>query len=384
MNDVTNAAGHSQSDAEYRTIDMRRYIVALWRGRYMVAACAVAGMVLLGAAAYLVAPAYDATVRLMPPTPRADTTLSLLLPSRNPGDMYLGLISSRTVADDVIEHQHLADYFHTTKPSELRARLMRMAKISVDKDQFVTVTVRAKEPETAMRVANEFPAALYRLNHDVAEAQAVHRWQYFEGPLEQEKDKLTRAEEELKQAQQKTGMVAPDTQVRVGVTAIADLRQQIAAHQAQLAALETGSTGANPRVIELKSQIASLSGEVHRMEAQNGGTGAGPAKLPELTLEVERAEREVKYHETLFEILSKQYENARVEESYSPPVELVDKAVLPDQKSWPPRKLSALLGLLLGGFLAVLVVLGQAAELPRKIRAAIKEPSPADAHETRV
>jgi uncharacterized protein involved in exopolysaccharide biosynthesis len=297
------------------------------------------------------------------------------MPTHNSGDQYLGLISSRTVTDDVIAHQHLADYFHTTRPSELRKRLEGMAKITVDKDQFVTVRVRAPEPETALRIANEFPAALYRLNDAITLSQAEHQLRYFEGPLEEEKNKLTQAEDELKAAQQKTGMVQPETQVRLGVGAIADLKAQLAARQEELAGLETGRTSENPQVMTLKSQIASLNAQIAQLEAQTGGQGtpAAQAKLPALALEVLRAQREVEYHETLFGILSKQYENAKIDEAYSPPVELVDKAVLPDVKSWPPRKLFALGGLVLGGLAGLLVVGVKALDLRRRFRAALKD-----------
>jgi tyrosine-protein kinase Etk/Wzc len=359
---ATGAHARETADPEYRVISLRRFLFLLWRHRYFVLLCALGGMLLCWGCAFLLHPMYDAEVRLMPPTPR-QTSLSLLLPTTtNMGDQYLGLLESRTVADDVIAHQHLSDYFHTTGPTKLRQRLAGMVKIGVDKDQFVTVTVRAREPETALRIANEYPAALYRLNDAVALSEAMHRWQYYEGPLEQEKDRLAEAEDELKQAQQQTGMLIPEAQVRLGVGAIADLKQQLAARQEELAGLETGRTAENPQVVTLKSQIASLQAQIHSLEAQTGGTGTPvtSAKLPELTLEVERREREVKYHETLFDILSKQYENARIEESYSPPIELVDRAVLPDQKSWPTRRWFAIVGFVLGGLFALLRVLAKA------------------------
>jgi uncharacterized protein involved in exopolysaccharide biosynthesis len=361
-------------EAEYQVIDLRRFIYRLWSRRYFILWCAIGCMLLAYGGSWLIHPAYDATVRLMPPTPRQEG-LSLLLPTRNSGDQYMGEISSRTVADDVIAHQHLADYFHTSRPSELRSRLEGMAKISVDKEQFVTVTVRAKEPETALRIANEFPAALYRLNDAITLSEAEHQLRYFEGPLEEEKNKLAEAEDELKTAQQQTGMVQPETQVRLGVSAIADLRQQLAAREEQLAGLETGRTSENPQVVTLKSQIASLNAQIHALEMQTGGAGtsAERAKMPVLALQVVRAQREVQYHETLFEILSKQYENAKIDEAYSPPVELVDKAVLPDVKSWPPRKLFALGGLIAGAFLGFVIVGLRTFEPRRRFLRAMKE-----------
>jgi uncharacterized protein involved in exopolysaccharide biosynthesis len=340
-------------DSDYRFIDFGKVVRLLWRYRVFLAACAVLSTLLAYGVALMIHPAYDATVRLMPPSPKSLSLLESLSPSRNEGDLYLGLIGSRTVADDVIAHQHLAEYFKTTKPSQSRAALAGMAKISVDKDQFVTVVVRAREPETAVRVANAFPEALSRLNHAVAISEAAHRWEYFQGPLEIEKNKLADAEEQLKIAQQKTGMVLPESQVQLGLSAIASFKQQLAARNEQLAALETGSTDQNPQVVALKSQIASLSGQIARLQAQNGGPGGGTGKsssaqMPELTLEIDRLAREVRYHQTLFEVLQRQYENARIVDSYSAPVELVDEAVLPDTKSYPSRRLFAVGGLIFG------------------------------------
>jgi tyrosine-protein kinase Etk/Wzc len=378
MQDVMSTATRGQAalteNSEYRTVDLRRHVAALWKRRYFVIGCAIGGGLLAYGAGWLMHPQYDATVRMMPPTPKT-AGLSLLMPTRNPGDQYLGLISSRTVADDVIAHQHLADYFHTTKPSELRRRLEGMAKITVDKSQFVTVRVRAREPETALRVANEFPAALYRLNDAITLAEAEHQLRYFEGPLEEEQARLSQAAEALRDAQQKTGMPEPEVQVRLGIGAIADLRQQLASRQEQLAGLEAGRTSENPQVVTLKSQIASLEAQIHQLQAQTGGGGnpAATAKLPELAMEVAAREREVKYHEALFEILSKQYEGAKVDEAYSPPVELVDRAVLPDEKSWPPKRWFAIGGFLLGGLFGFLIVFLKTADVRRRLQAVLTD-----------
>jgi len=358
-------------DAEYRTVDLLRYMQALWRRRFFILATAIVGCLAAIVAALVIPPEFDAVARLQPPTSREAGSVMSLFPARNEGDLYLGFLKSRTVADDVIDHQDLKAYFHTVHPSELRRRLQGMSTIRVDKDQFITVTVRAKEPTTAVRIANEYLDSLYRLSHSMAIASAEHRWEYFEGPLEQEKNRLAAAEEDLKHVQQMTGMLLPDAEARAGVTALAQLKQQVVAREVELAALRTGSTDENPRVILLKSQIANLYGQVARMQLETSGGDKSPngkAKLPELTLEVERKARDVKYHETLFGILSRQYENAKVDQSYTPPVEVVDRAVVPDEKSWPPRKAFALLGMLSGALLGFVGILLEASGLTAQLR----------------
>jgi tyrosine-protein kinase Etk/Wzc len=376
-NESSSASGQpvrsQYAETEYSTIDLLQYARATWRAKYAILGFSLAGLVLGGVAAYTIRPQYDAVVRFLPPEQKSSlSALSLVSSSATgKGDHYLGLVKSRTVADDVIARQHLVDYFHSKKPSEARSRLDAMSKIVTDKDQFITVTVRAAEPETAMNIANEYVDALYRLNHSIALAEAEHRWEYYEAPLEEEKNKLAAAEEDLKHAQQQTGTIFPEAQVRSGIAGVIELRQQIAGSEAQLAGLQTGTTDQNPDVVRLKSQIASLNAQMARLQQEAGGAQSSfttNPRMPELTLEIERKEREVKFHETLFEILSKQYENARVDESYSPPVEVVDRAVLPDQKSWPPRKILMLLGLLLGGLLGLTRAWLHAAGIPRRLK----------------
>jgi tyrosine-protein kinase Etk/Wzc len=382
MNEETSIVGVSgrageQAQSEYLTVDLLRLIRIFWRQKHVVIGTALVGLLAASVISILLHPMYDAIARLQPPAPR-ESSMASLFPTRNQGDTYLGLLNSRTVADDVIEHQNLKEYFHTTLPSPLRRSLEAMSTIRVDKDQFITVTVRAAEPEMATRIANEYVDALYRLSHSISIAEAEHRWEYFEGPLAQEKGKLAQAEEELKQAQQSTGMVLPEAQVRMGVTALGQLKQDIAQREVQLAALRTGGTENNPRVIELRSQISALYAQVAKMEADTGGSGSKKTNLPELTLVVERKAREVKYHETLFGILSRQYENARVDQSYTQPIEVVDRAVVPDEKSWPSRKLIMILGLGGGGLLGLIFVSVRNAKWPRRIKEALSRDEHAD------
>jgi len=371
-------------DSEYRTVDLGRILNHFWRRRLMLLTGTFAGGLIGAVASIVIHPEFDATARLMPPERKEASFISFS--SRNDGDLYLSLMNSRTVADDVIERQHLADYFHSANPSALRRRLAGMTKISVDKDQFITVVVRASEPETAVRIANEYPDALSRLNRVIAQSQAGHRWEYYEGPLEQERNNLSKAEDALKQAEQKTGIVAPESQVQLGLSAIASLKQQITVREEQRAALETNSTEQNPQVVQLNSQIATLSAQLKRLQAQNGGSSASSdsAKMPELTLEIERLTRDVKFHEALFQIISRQYENARVDDSYSPPVELIDKAVMPDEKAWPPRKLFVLGGLLIGGILAMALIYLKTLQPIRRIRAILRDDTSAQADVSRV
>ena len=77
-------------------------------------------------------------------------------------------------------------------------------------------------------------------------------------------------------------------------------------------------------------------------------------KNPNVGLENMKVLREVKYHQMLYELLSKQYEVARLDESKdSSIVQILDKALEPEKKFKPKRSVIALISFLVGLFTAV-------------------------------
>ena len=119
----------------------------------------------------------------------------------------------------------------------------------------------------------------------------------------------------------------------------------------------------NPQAQMLESGLAAMRDQLAKIEsgAQSAGSPAMPVRgLPEAGLEYARRLRDVKYHETLFELLSKQYEAARIDEArLAPVIQVVDEAVPPDKKSWPPRLLFVLGAGALAAFAVSLLVLRQ-------------------------
>jgi uncharacterized protein involved in exopolysaccharide biosynthesis len=77
--------------------------------------------------------------------------------------------------------------------------------------------------------------------------------------------------------------------------------------------------------------------------------------VPEAGLEYIRRLRDVKYYETIFELLAKQFEVAKLDEAREGSIiQVVDLAVLPDKKSFPPRALIVIGATVLTFFGAVL------------------------------
>jgi capsule polysaccharide export protein KpsE/RkpR len=199
---------------------------------------------------------------------------------------------------------------------------------------------------------------LYEQNGRLALTEASQRRLFFEQQLEREKNALADAEVELKKTQEQTGLIAPLGQAQVEIDTIAQVRAEISSRQIELSALKQAATNQNPEVIRLQTEIDGLEQQLQRLQYDSGARQSGnalpaTARVPALALEYIRKQREVKYREILFELIAKQYETARLDESREAPLlQIVDRAVIPDKKSGPPRTLiligSCLLGVLGG------------------------------------
>jgi uncharacterized protein involved in exopolysaccharide biosynthesis len=281
---------------------------------------------------------------------------------KDPTLIYVGILESRTVTDDLIQQFDLAKIYKTKKLSQTEKVLKSHTKIAAGKDSIVVITVKEDDPKLAADLANAYLAALHKLNDRIAFTEAGQKRLFFEQQLEKEKDLLAEAEVEMARTQEQSGLIQPGGQAQLQIQTIAQTQAQIASLEVELAAMSQAATSENPDVIRIKSQIEGLKTQLAKLE--NSGTRGGPgnvqvptSKVPELTLTYVRKARNVKYHEALYELLMRQYASAKLDEAHSAPlVQVVDYAVVPDSKAGPARTLFTLLAAVLGGFIGALRV----------------------------
>jgi tyrosine-protein kinase Etk/Wzc len=352
-------AGVEESE---RGIDVFAVAVAmLSEWRLGIAAFAVVTLLCLGLILVL-KPQYVATAVLLPQEGHTDTTgLASLFSNHGPGQLYMGLLQSRTVQDDVVERANLFQIFHVSSMEQARERLNSKSSFAVGVDTLVTITIRDGSAQDAAKIANGYLDALQNLNQTMAVQQSQQTAQFFEQQLHDEQEQLTDAEQQLAGVQKQTGVVAPDTQTQIGLTAIAATRAEISSRREQLTGLLQSETEQNPQVQTLRSQIAQLEAQERQMEG-SGGSPAGAAlpagQMPQNNLDIARAQREVKYHETLVTSLSSQFETARLNEAFARSAfQVVDRAVAPERKAWPPRKPFFLASLVFGIIMGIVAIL---------------------------
>jgi tyrosine-protein kinase Etk/Wzc len=331
-------------DAEAeRGIDLFGIVVALlseWRLGLI--AFAVVAVICVGLV-FLLKPQFVATAVLLPQAGRSDSgNLGSLFSNHGPGQLYIGLLQSRSVEDDVIQRAGLLQLFQTSSMETARNELSAKSSFAEGVDTLVTVSVRDGNAQDAAKIANGYLEALQNLNDTMGLQQSSQTTRFFQHQLEDERQQLIAAETQLALTQKQTGLVASESQTQIGLSAIAGVRQEITMRQVQLTALLQSETEQNPEVRTLRSQIGQLQAQERRLEEGSGSpVGAAPSarEMPQNNLDIVRAQREVKYHDALVTSLANQFEAARLNETFSRSAfQVVDRAVVPEHKAWPPRK----------------------------------------------
>ena len=322
---------------------------------------------------------YTATTRILPPQQTQSSAAAMLgqlgalaslggkdLGLKNPSDLYVGILKSRTIADDLINQFDLMHIYRDKKMTDARDDLAKHTTIEAGKDGLISISFEDRDPRRSAQIANAYVDELYKANQRLAITEAAQRRLFYEKQLETEKEALANAEVELRKTQEATGLIQLNSQAEAIIRSVAALKAQITAKEVQIQGMRTFSTEENPDLVRAQRELAALRTEMARLE-NNQSVGGGniqvpTGKVPQLGLEYTRKLREVKYHEQLFEILAKQYEAARIDEGRSASlVQVVDAAVEPDKKSGPLRGLITALAAVFGAVLSAIFVLFSAA-----------------------
>src|SRR5712691_5132953 len=318
---------------------------------------------------------YTGTTRILPPQQSASAASALLnqlggalgglgglaggaLGVRNPNDLYVGMLRSRTVADNLIARFDLNKVYQQEFQSNTRKVLEGNATIAAGKDGIIAIEVDDKDPKRAADLANAYVDELIKLTRVLAVTEASQRRLFFENQLLQAKDNLTAAEIVARLGLQKGGLAQVDAQGRSMIEVTARLRAQISAKEVQLGAMRTFAAEGNPELQRTQQELGALKRELSRTEGSSPLAGAGRGdEASRSGLDNLGRLRDVKYYEFLYELLAKQYELAKIDEAKDATViQVMDRAIEPDRKSKPRRTLIVLLSALLAFAISILWV----------------------------
>lgn len=363
-------AGPQSSRATEDWFDL--LIVLAKRWRFILAATAVGAALALGVS-FIIPAKYASMARVMPPQ-QNQTTLSALLGQlgplgmlggkdlglKNTSDLYVDMLQSRTIADALIKQFDLKSEYGKKTQADTRLKLADRSAISATKDGIISITVLDPDPKKAAAISNAYVAELYRLNQDLATTEAGQRRVFYEQQLDKAKEDLSRAEVEMKQTEENTGMLSLEGQTKAAVESSARLQALIAGKEVELQSLSSFATDQNPELQRVRTELAALRQQEAALQSKSPKGELTAGRLPEAGLEYIRKLREFKYRETLFEILARQYEAAKMDESKNASViQVLDTAVESEKPSSPVHSAFAGGGGVAGFFLAVLIVFFQ-------------------------
>jgi uncharacterized protein involved in exopolysaccharide biosynthesis len=373
-------------------INLLDYLEVIAKGWRMIAKVTITAFVLSIAIALLLPNIYSSTAMILPP--QQDSGMMGMMNAMSGGmaslagdllgkgttaDLYVGMLSSTTIRDAIIDRFKLVDVYEQDYRLDTYKKLDKNVDISAGKkDGIISITVEDKDPKRAANMANAFVEELDKLTVRLNITGASQNRGYLENRLAKAKADLSRAEDALKSFQSKNKALDVPDQAQATIAGIAGLKAQLATQEVQLSALRSRFTDSAQEVKDLKTSIGNLRGQIAQLEGKGTGSSAIPSvgAVPSLGQEYVRLMREFKIQEAIFELLTKQYEMTKMSESNDVAgIQNIQKATVPDKKIKPKRSLIVIASTFAAGFMAVLYVFIReaGAHIPNKDKLRFKQ-----------
>jgi uncharacterized protein involved in exopolysaccharide biosynthesis len=357
----------------------------LWKHRRRLARVTAISLLASLAISFAIPKQYKSTTSIMPPDQQGSSTMLLaalaghsgglgalgslasgLLGGRTSTDLFIDLLHSGTISSHLIDRFDLQHVYHKRYRIDTAKHLARCTKITEDKKSgVITIAVEDRSRVRARDLAQAYLDELNKLVTKTNTSAAYRERVFIEKRLNAVRANLEEAELQLSQFSSRSSAIDIKEQTRAMVDAGARVQAELLVEQSGLQSLRQIYGDGNVRVREIEARIASLRGELVKMtgssapltaeEIHDGRSTSGEGddkgelypplrQLPRLAVPYADLYRRVKVQEAVFELLTQQYEMARIEEAKDVPVvSVIDPPGIPEKKSFPPRLLLTLL-----------------------------------------
>jgi uncharacterized protein involved in exopolysaccharide biosynthesis len=369
-------------------------LLTVWRERRFVARAFGVGLVVAALVSLLIPPKYESTTRIMPPEKQGLGGLAAMLAAagsgsgdggasslvsgvvsdamgiKSSGAIYIGVLNSTTVQDNLVNQFDLRKVYGIRYQKDTRERLADNTDINEDrKSGIISITVTDRSRERSMQMARGYIDNLNGLTAKL-NTSAAHRERVFiEERLKAVKQDLDASSKDLSEFSSKNLTLDVKEQGKAMMEGSAALAGELIAAESELSGLEQIYTSNNVRVRSLQARVEELKRKLAELRGSDADStpvsegmasdfGVSIAKLPALGVTYYDLYRRVKIQETVFEILTKQYELAKVQEAKEiPTIKVLDEANLPETKTSPKRTIITVLGAFLAAMLATAYVM---------------------------
>jgi uncharacterized protein involved in exopolysaccharide biosynthesis len=362
----------------------------LWNERRFLVRCVLIALVVATLTAFLIPKQFESTAQLMPPESQSSSNLAFLagmsapgglgmlagdlLGMKSTGALFVGVLRSRTVEDRIVDRFDLKKVYGLSLQMKAREKLAERTAVTEDrKSGIITITETDHDPKRAAAIASAYVEELNTLIEQLSTSSARRERVFLEERLSAVKKDLEAAEQDFSQFASSKGAIDITAQGKAMVEAAATLEGQLIAAQSEMEGLKQIYTESNVRVRSTQARINELRQQLRRLGGKAGSTpenGDGSTadapyptlrQLPILGVPYADKLRRLKIQEAVFETLTKQYELAKVQEAKEvPTVRELDVPTVPEHKSYPPRLVIMILGMLCGTIVGLGWVLARA------------------------
>jgi capsule polysaccharide export protein KpsE/RkpR len=372
---------------ETATIKPANWVVRttlLWEHRRILIRVTAVALVLSLGIAFSIPKQYRSATRIMPPDQQGAGGLAMaalaskgglggigsllggLIGGHTSTALFVDLLHSGTVSGHLIERFNLQKVYHNRYLIDTAKHLARCTTVTDDKKSgVITIMVEDTDPVRARDLTQGYLDELNRLVTQTSTSSAHQERLFIERRLHSVEADLEQAQIELSEFSSRNSTIDIKEQTRAMVDAASRIQAEVLVEQAGLDSLRQIYGDGNIRVHETEARIASLQGELNRMSGTSAPLAAGVAlgsqsatdangkenelypplrQLPRLAVPYADLYRRVRVQETVFELLTQQYEMSRIEEAKDVPVvSVIDPPGIPEKKFFPPRLIVALL-----------------------------------------
>jgi uncharacterized protein involved in exopolysaccharide biosynthesis len=385
---TNGAAGYVSPEIDQPPQTYLPHLKILWANRRLLLRAASLAVVISIFFALIIPVRYESVTRLMPPDGEAGAGLGLLaamaqrggfsgiagvagdlLGLKSSGALFVGMLGSDTIRDAVINKFQLMRVYHAKKIEDARKALAQRTDVSEDrKSGIISIEVTDHDPKRAAAIAQEYVAQLDRLVANVSTSAARRERVFLEERLQKVKVDLDTAAKNFSDFASKNTAIDIPAQGKAMVEAAAILQGQLIAAESELSGLQQIYSANNFRVRSAQARVNELQKKLNEL----GGAGTqgqletnnslypSIRQLPLLGVRYADLYRETKVQETVYELLTQQYELAKVQEAKEVPVvKILDPPLVPTKKSFPPRTVIVVLGTMLGVAFVTAWILGK-------------------------
>jgi tyrosine-protein kinase Etk/Wzc len=359
-------------ESETEKVNIYTYLAVLVGYRRFIFLNLVGVCLIVALLSFLLPSWYRATTTVLPPG--GDATLGLGAASSllgasagfatsvslpfmaTPSDIVAAILKSRAVGEAVIKEEHLMEAYDTESMEEALGELFSRVQIQVTPEGLISLSYEDRVRARAADVANRLIEKSDQIGRSASASQAKNARLFIEQRLAQTQEELTRSEENLRRFQEENKTILLDDQMRASIEKAAELKARMVSSEIELNVLSKTMSPSHPGIRSLRSEIDEIRSQLDILE--RGKDGEDPegrtvvdvpfSEVPSLSLKLARLIREVKIQEGVFELLTQQYEQYKIQETKdTPTIQVLDRAVPPERRFRPRRaKLVGLSGIL--------------------------------------